>query len=273
MSIVNCVSFRYTIPIMKFIPISITIIFAMFGSWLIWKDSRVQTGNMSDDISTATTSGEKIQNISLGVEGDGEFSIINLQKRADQILQRAIVFSSEPPATIKSDIEKQIKENTEVLRGNYDNLIPWISLGQLRKVIGDYEGARDAFEFASLIRPENTISFHNLGDLYGSYLKDFSKAERNYFAAIENDSANVNAYLNLADLYWYEGDKNKIDDLLIAGIKINSKIEDKLPLLARLAKYYAESGDSENAIKYYREIIALDPSNAAVINEEIERLR
>lgn len=258
---------------MKYISLLIVGALAILGAWSIWRGNQLQLEFSSERMRNATTSIYAGQDAPLGVEGDGQFEIVNLQKKADQLLQRPVVFKSEPPAPIKLDIEKQMKENTEALRGNYDNLIPWISLGQLRKVIGDYEGARDMWEFASLIRPENSLSFHNLGDLYGSYIKDFPKAEANYLVSIENDHTNVNAYLNLADLYWYEGDKGKIPDLLLGGVRANAKTEDKLPLLARLAKYYAESGDRQNAIKYYQEIIILDPSNAAVINEEIERLR
>jgi tetratricopeptide (TPR) repeat protein len=237
-------------------------VFVVLSGWVVWKDGQQPADFPSENIQTP-----------LGVEEEGQLEIVNLQQRAEQILQRPVIFKSEPPTVIKADIEKQIRENIESLREGYDNLISWISLGQLRKVIGDYEGARDAWEFASLIRPENSLSFHNLGDLYGSYLKDMPKAELNYLVSLKNDPANVNAYLNLADLYWYEGEKEKIPNLLSRGIRDNAKTEDKLPLLARLAKYYAESGDKENAIKYYQEIITLDPENAAVIQKEIDQLQ
>ena len=126
-----------------------------------------------------------------------------------------------------------------------------------------------------LVRPKNSLSFHNLGDLYGFYLKDSSKSELNYLQSIRNDPMNVDAYLNLTDLYWYSGGeegKKAIPEFLLHAIKNNANSESKLPLVGRLAKYYEDIKDFPNAIKYYQQILDADPGNSA-IHEEIERLR
>ena len=54
----------------------------------------------------------------------------------------------------------------------------WLVLGVYRKMIGDYESAKEVWEYASAIRPQNSVSFNNLGELYAYYLKDNAKAEK-----------------------------------------------------------------------------------------------
>lgn len=210
------------------------------------------------------------------IEGDARIEIVNFQDRAMELVNAPVVFRSEFPDQVRKDLERQIKDLQEKIRADYDDLAFWISFGQLKKVIGDYEGARDAWEFASLISPLNSLSFHNLGDLYGYFLNNFELAEENYLQSIKNDPENVNAYINLADLYWQSGRadaQSAIPDLLLGGIENNSKLDYKLSLMARLAKHYADAGENQEAIRYYREILKLDATYADVINAEIERLK
>lgn len=77
----------------------------------------------------------------------------------------------------------------------------WLDLGSYRRMIGDYEGAREAWEYVNTIRPLNSISFNNLGDLYAYYLKDNKKAEENFLTAVKNGPEQVYIYRNLYDFY------------------------------------------------------------------------
>ena len=72
----------------------------------------------------------------------------------------------------------KIQDLSSQLKKDSDNLENWLVLGVYRKIIGDYEGAREVWEYASAIRPQNSISFNNLGELYAYYLKDNKKAGR-----------------------------------------------------------------------------------------------
>ena len=97
----------------------------------------------------------------------------------------------------------KIQDLSNQLKKNNDNLENWLVLGVYRKMIGDYEGAREIWEYASAIRPQNSISFNNLGELYAYYLKDNAKAEENYQKAIENDPSAIYIYRNFFDFYRY----------------------------------------------------------------------
>jgi len=86
------------------------------------------------------------------------------------------------------NVAKGIKENPEYFNG-------MIQLGTLKKAIGDFEGARDIWEYASLKRPQNSVSFVNLGELYWRYLRQYDKAEMNFKTSIKNDPNNPGVYV------------------------------------------------------------------------------
>ena len=134
------------------------------------------------------------------------------------------------PIEIKVDLPEDIKEKTisEIqmlsngLKKDPDSLEGWLQMGLLKKLIGDYEGAKSAWEFAAVIRPKSHIPFHNLGFLYWQYLKDFSSSEQNYLKAIENNSEDIGAYVDLSNVYYFDLKNNKkAEGILLKGLKDN----------------------------------------------------
>lgn len=116
----------------------------------------------------------------------------------------------------------KIQDLSSQLKKDSDNLENWLVLGVYRKMIGDLDGAREVWEYASAIRPQNSVSFNNLGELYAYYLKDNKKAEENYAKAIENDSSAIYIYRNLFDFYRYVAkDPAKARAILEQGISAN----------------------------------------------------
>lgn len=114
--------------------------------------------------------------------GDGELPDMPIPD-----LTRPINMSDDVLISIAEETEKRITELSESLKQNPDSLSGWIELGLLRKSIDDFEGAKDAWEYASALRPKNSVSFVNLGDLYAYYLDDAEAAEENFLLAIENN--------------------------------------------------------------------------------------
>lgn len=116
-------------------------------------------------------------------------------------LDRSIQISDSISPAQKEEIASKINNTIALLKNNRTLLDGWLDLGLLRKLIGDYEGARAAWEYAGILAPKNSISFGNLGVLYGYYLKDSVSAEKNYLKAIENDPALPDLYMRAADFY------------------------------------------------------------------------
>lgn len=150
---------------------------------------------------------------------------------------------------------------------NPDMLDPWLQAGLIKKMIGDYEGARDTWEYASLIRPANSISFKNLGELYWHYLPDFPKAEKNFQIAIANEAELFDAYISLSDLYRYSyTEKSDLaDDVLLDGLSKNPKQE--RDFVSYIARYYKETGSTGKAIEYYERLFRLEPNNPDIAKE------
>lgn len=169
-------------------------------------------------------------------------------------LNEPIVFNDIFSDEEKKIITKKINKLIEELKKDNNLFFNWIELGLYRKSIKDYIGAKDVWEYASKIRPQNNISFANLGNLYHYYLKDFTKAEQNLRLAIENDKQNTGAYIALHELYKYsyKQDTDLAVEVLLEGLTENPNNTD---LLITLANYYKEKDNTENAKKYYKQAL------------------
>ncbi|MFY9493294.1 MAG: hypothetical protein WAP55_02360 [Minisyncoccia bacterium] len=146
----------------------------------------------------------------------------------------------------------------------------WIAVGVIKKFFNDFEGARDAWEYAGILYPANALSFANLGNLYGFYLHDNARAEFNFKKAIANDPYQVGYYIGFADFYKnvYTAKKSEAPKILLEGISVIKDVN----LMLALATYYRDEGDKTNALKYYQEVLKLSPDQPGVA-EEIDRLK
>lgn len=172
----------------------------------------------------------------------------------------------------KQKLRARLKDYGDAVAANPDQLDAWLQGGLVKKAIGDYEGARDAWEYAALIRPQAFAPFKNLGEIYWRYLPDFPKSEMNFRQAIKNDPAVLDAYLSLSDLYRYSyKEKSDLaDDVLLEGLAKNLGLG--RDLTAYLARYYKETGNKEKAIEYYEKLKSFEPDNGG-IDAELLKLR
>ncbi|MBI2055035.1 MAG: hypothetical protein HYT39_02975 [Candidatus Sungbacteria bacterium] len=169
-------------------------------------------------------------------------------------------------------LKKRLSDAAGSINADPDQLAPWIDAGVVKKVIGDYEGARDAWEYASIIRPLNYVSFKNLGELYWHYLPDLPRSEENFRTAIKNDPSVFDAYISLSDLYRYSYKEKEdlADDVLLEGLEKNPKLERNF--IAYIARYYKETGNISKAIEFYAKFSRIEPENQDV-KEELAKLK
>ena len=171
------------------------------------------------------------------------------------------------PQNVITQKTKDLNDLKVALEKNPSDFNDWIAVGITKKFFNDYEGARDAWEYVTVLYPNDSLAFENLGNLYALYLHNNAKAEYYYRKAIENNSIESSFYIALADFYKNIGEKNKVPKTILSGM---SKIGDvNLPLF--LASFYRDEKDSANAIKYYQEVLKIS-SNHPGVQEEIDRL-
>lgn len=177
------------------------------------------------------------------------------------------LFSDDQKKKIYVAIEnfgQSVLENSDFLRG-------WLQLGLYKKVIGDFEGARDAWEYASIIRPLNSVSFANLGELYWRYIADYPKSERNFRTALKNKPDDMGVYVSLSDLYFYSyKEKAELaDDILLEGLAKNSSNTD---LMKHLATLYERRREYAKAVEWWQKALDQDPQNTSIIGS-IDQLK
>jgi len=72
----------------------------------------------------------------------------------------------------------------------------WVQLGVYYKLIGDYRGAEEVWQYVTARFSNDAVAFNNLANLYLSELPDNTKAGYNYLQAIEKEPSNYNYYYN-----------------------------------------------------------------------------
>ncbi|OGZ99524.1 MAG: hypothetical protein A3D57_00700 [Candidatus Sungbacteria bacterium RIFCSPHIGHO2_02_FULL_46_12] len=169
------------------------------------------------------------------------------------------------PEETKKTKKRELLELAQKLAKNPNDLDNWLQVGVIKKFFGDYNGARDAWEYVNIIRPSNSVSFFNLGGLYALYLRDYPKAEANYKMAIKNSPLDAMYYTALSDLYRNSMPENagKVLDVMNQGLAVNP---DDTGLLVYVAGYYRDTKDYARAIEAYQKVLLQDPSNEAIKN-------
>lgn len=148
----------------------------------------------------------------------------------------------------------------------------WIQIGILKKTIGDFEGARDAWEYAGVIEPMNSLSFANLGELYWRYLHRYADAEKNLKLSIAHKPNDAQTYATLAELYHYSVPEkaDQAPQVLLDGIAANPGASETLT--RRLAYLYEQRKEYAASMEWWEKIFALHPDEQEV-KAKIEQLR
>ena len=193
---------------------------------------------------------------------------VEAMRIADEPLRVRADLSPAALASAKDNLAKTVK----MIKENYDYDVPWLDLGNYRKLVGDYDGAISAWKFLSRLRPKNYVAPHNIGDLYAFTLKDYARGEEFLLKSVELSPGNVFGYLSLATLYGESsfGKTEQVEKILLRGVEA---VPEDPVLKAVLAGHYCDSGDRTKAILYFEEALKLSPRNSAEIEKELNALK
>lgn len=162
-------------------------------------------------------------------------------------IDRPLAFSANMSDDEKTTLQNAADKLQAMLKDDPTSGALWINLGTVRKMAGDYEGAKEAWEYVANAAPNNTAALFNLADLYANFLKDNAKAESYYEKVIALNPDSTDAYKDLATIYTTMNTpiaNNKAEEILAQGIDANPRAYDLRIILARL---YRQEGDMTDA--------------------------
>ena len=254
-----------------FLGIVVIILLGLSAGYAVFKKEKEESFKLSDlenvlnaTSTVAVTARPEIKEISK----TGELSLYKGQDVAD-IGNDA--FISKVPKEQVDKYKAELIRLRGVLEKNPLNVDAWMGVGNIKNFFGNYDGARDAWEYTGYLNDGNSVVYYNLGNLYGSYLKDYKKAEENFLKAIELENRNVNYYIGAADFYrnFYTEKKAEVKKILEEGIR---QVPNDVSILAYAGGYYKEEGNKERALELFKKALELYPQSLE-IKEEVERLQ
>lgn len=224
----------------------------------------------SETEKTATTSANTIN---VGTTSSPIVSAVRAPELQRAIPQNTINLDVSYRTKIIGDLEKTIA----ALKKDEYSYQDWIYLGLYRKILGDYDGAYEAWRYATLLSPTEEVAYLNLANLYDISLKDYAQAEIYYKKGLEINPKNTQTYQNLFEMYRYRYGKNPsaAEDILKLGI---AKNPEALDLFVLLARFYDEVDRAADARAEYDLAIALankqsNTSAAAELEKEKTAIR
>lgn len=179
-----------------------------------------------------------------------------------------VVVAQIPEVRLKK-FESDLSELARRVSEDPSRLEDWLSIGFIKKFFNNYSGARDAWEYAKIVDPDDARVWYNLGVLYASYVNQPALAETNFKEAIRLDSLQSGYATALADFYRYRNPSK-----LAPAVRVVRDAISKLPhdptLSSYLAGLYAQAGDTARAIAEYERAFALLGSSDAALRSAIE---
>ena len=220
--------------------------------------------NPSIDISTPTAQGP-----------DGEESQVVIQQipiSDDPTIELPNLNRSPTPGPAYSGqaldlITSRILEAQNAVKGDMTNFAKWLSLGNVYSIAQDYEGAKEVYEYLTIVNNNTSLPFHNLGTLNHYHLKNYPEAEKRYLEALERNDQSEQTYRDLSQLYLdaYKVGTGKAEETLLAGLEA---LPQSITLHTAIADYYEDSGDNAQAISYYTAArdLAEAEGNSSLVN-------
>ena len=174
--------------------------------------------------------------------------------------------------TEESGLPENIQEAYSNFKEDPTNIDSYVTIARWKADKGQIEDAIKLYLAALEIRPVDTLLLHNLADIYIKQ-KRYIEAEELYLKIIENNPGWISAYRSLVDLYRYQMPEKhtELPEILEYAMKVNLA-HMRVHFVQLLAVYRRDYGPKEEAIKWYEELVKLEPTND-MAKKELEELK
>ena len=116
-------------------------------------------------------------------------------------LDRKISFPASFPEEARLVWQQKVDVFKSALAKDPHSYGDWINLGPMWQTVNDFEGAKQAWTYATKIAPTVSTAFGNLGFLYGYQLHDTVKGESNFKKALSIDPTALYLYQQTFEFY------------------------------------------------------------------------
>lgn len=118
-------------------------------------------------------------------------------------LDRPIIISPDTSEATATLAKTKIEEISLVLKENNKLFSHWLELGIYRKMIKDFVGAIEAWQYAGVLQPDDPRPYGNLADITIYYLHDNQTGEQYVLKAIEKNPNDLYYYSAAFEFYYY----------------------------------------------------------------------
>lgn len=160
--------------------------------------------------------------------------------------------------------QEEYQSSVKELKRDEQNIAAIKNLAQLRDSGRDPEGAIVLYQEALKADSRNIEAWQEMGEVYYS-IGYYLKAEEIYLIMTKIDSGYLESYRKLMHLY-----QTKLPDrypslleVIFSGWESNSDEDEGF--IALLANYYQWAGEKETAMKYYKELLNINPGDPVVL--------
>lgn len=141
----------------------------------------------------------------------------------------------------------------------------WISIGGLKTLLKDYDGAIAAYRQSIVLYRENPLGYRGIAEVYNQNLKDYKKAQEHYKLALEINPGDVEVYIALAVLQYYRlNDAQAAEKTFASGL---ARTQNNEEIMVRLIRFYNTIGDKAKEKNTAKLLLQLHPDNEAYQKE------
>ena len=133
--------------------------------------------------------------------GAVDVSTIVEPKRKPPVVDSPLLFPKSFDAKAREMATKEIAILEASVTKDPKDLNSWLSLALYRKMLDDFTGALDIWDYTSQLQPGSSLSFLNMGTVYAYHLNDNVKGEAYFKEAMERGQMEVNVYDTVARFY------------------------------------------------------------------------
>ena len=137
----------------------------------------------------------------------------------------------------------------------------WIAIGNLKVLLGDYEGAIAAYRESISLQSNNILGYRNIAEVYKNNLRDYEKAQEFYGLAIEVNPLDPESYIAKALIEEFQlNDIESAERAYLAGL---AKTGNNFEILNRALIFYERNNQPQKAAEIQKKINELYPDSAA----------